>query len=82
MNSKDKKELYRKSDMRDEEMVKDSIIGSFWKLFRFLFTELIPIGYTNEYMVGSLILKDRENDFARVLLDKALRIDSNRIIVS
>lgn len=82
MNNKDKKLLYMKSEMKDEEWIKDSIIASFWKLFRFLLTEMIPIGYQNNYLVGTLIISESSNEFANCLLEKALRIDGSKMILS
>lgn len=82
MSNKDKKLLYVKSEMKEEEWIKDSIIASFWKLFRFLLTEMMPIGCQNDYLVGTLIISEKQNEFASCLLDKALRIDGNKLILS
>lgn len=68
--------------MKDEELIKDTVFASFWKVFRFLLTEMISFGFQRGFFFGTSLVKESEYDFAKELLDKALRIDASKIVSS
>lgn len=78
---KDYFEIYKKADIVIQELSQEMELTSYWKMFRLLVNEIIPIGSVTDYLEGTLVIKGKEAEYSVTLLEKLLRNDPNSQIL-
>ena len=52
-----------------------------WRIFRFLWSEMLFIGIESHYIIGTYLMPEKESSFAKHLIERFLRSDMSRLII-